>query len=74
MSFIQNPDYKSEQINDISEIKDGYYSSIVIGSKPFFNMVEEYFAAKEKKDLIGVSIDGITLNVYFKKGQLEHEN
>jgi hypothetical protein len=73
MSFIQNPDYKSEQIDDASELKDSYYSSLIIGSKPFFNMLEEYFASKERKDLIGVSLDGMTLNVYFKKNEPDIE-
>lgn len=71
-AFYSNPDLQeNKEITEPTQIEDGYYSSVIIGSKLFFEILEDYFKNKDNGRIVGVSVEEPTINVYFKKNGTE---
>ena len=65
--FFKNPDYREE----INTSKDCHYCSLVLGAKPLFDVLNNYYHEDDGK-IVGIEIDESTLRVIFKNKEKDN--
>lgn len=64
--YFYNPEYKGEKSYPERDLGSGVTSSVLFGSKNFFEMLMKQCNVKEDEEIIGVEISDTAINVRLK--------
>ncbi len=71
--FYQNPDFKDKKIESINDLENCHYSSLLLGGKPLWSMVKEYYNEEENGKIIGLDFNENVINIYFKNKESKNK-